>query len=63
MLVRKNMKAIELAEKMGISRQLLSYKFKHNNFTESEMYKIAAALDCELTIELRAAAEEKEKGQ
>ena len=45
-LKRRNMTLAQLAEKTGQSRQNLSNKLSRDNFTEKELYVIAAALDC-----------------
>ena len=47
MLVKRgNMSEADLARKLGISPQNLSNKMKRNNFTQSDLKKIADALDC-----------------
>lgn len=45
-LKRRNMTLAQLAEKTGQSRQNISNKLGRDNFTEKELYTIAAALDC-----------------
>lgn len=47
---RGNLSEAELARRMGISPQNLHNKMKRDNFTESDLAAIAAALDCELDI-------------
>lgn len=44
---RRNLTMADLAEAMGTSRQNLANKMTKNNFTESELKEIAAALGCE----------------
>lgn len=46
-LNRRNMTITQLANKMGTSRQNLTNKFARDNFSETELKEIAAALDCE----------------
>ena len=51
MLVRRgNISEAELARRMGISPQNLSYKMKRDNFTERDLRSVANALDCVLEI-------------
>ena len=45
-LVKRNMTAMQLAKNLGYSSQNIYNKFKRNNFTEEEIARIAAALDC-----------------
>ena len=47
---RGNMSEAELARKMGISPQNLHNKMKRDNFTETDLQEIAAALDCALDV-------------
>lgn len=51
-LVRKKMSLTELAVKVGMSQPNFSKKLKKNNFNETDMRKIAEALDMELILEL-----------
>lgn len=47
MLVKRgNMSEAELARRLGVSPQNLNNKMKRDNFTESDLNKIAEALDC-----------------
>lgn len=46
-LKRRGMTMGDLAEKTGQTRQNLSNKMARDNFSEKEIKKIAAALDCE----------------
>jgi len=47
MLVKRgNMSEAELARKLGVSPQNLNNKMKRDNFSESDLNKIAEALDC-----------------
>ena len=51
MLVKRgNISEAELARRMGISPQNLSYKMKRDNFTEKDLRAIAKALNCTLEI-------------
>ncbi len=42
---QKNMKQVELADKVGISQQNLSNKFTHNSFKYEDLIKIFHALE------------------
>ena len=51
MLVKNNnISAAELARRMGISPQNLNKKLKKDDFYISDLEKVAAALDCTLTV-------------
>ncbi|MCL2498466.1 MAG: helix-turn-helix transcriptional regulator [Symbiobacteriaceae bacterium] len=51
MLVKRgNLSEAELARRMGISPQNLSYKMKRDNFAEGDLRAVARALDCSLEI-------------
>lgn len=50
MLSRRNMTLAQLADKTGQSRQNMSNKMSRDNFSEKELYNIAAALDCTFQI-------------
>ena len=45
-LVKRNMSAAELAEKLGCSPTNLYNKFKRDNFTEKDLKEIAQVLEC-----------------
>ncbi|WP_195985994.1 helix-turn-helix domain-containing protein [Clostridium sp. D33t1_170424_F3] len=45
-LVKKQMTAVQLAEKLGTSPSNLYNKFKRDNFSEKELVEIAEALGC-----------------
>ena len=47
---RGNISEAELARRMGICPQNLHNKMKRDNFTETALAEIAAALDCTLSI-------------
>ena len=47
---RGNLSESELARRMGISPQNLHNKMKRDNFTETDLREIAAALGLELDI-------------
>ena len=47
---RGNISEAELARRMGISPQNLHNKMKRDNFTETDLAEIAAALNCTLSI-------------
>jgi transcriptional regulator with XRE-family HTH domain len=44
---RRNMSFVDLAEKMGTTRQNISNKMAKGNFSESDMAKIADLLNCD----------------
>lgn len=44
---------VELASRLGISRQSLSKKMRNNSFTVNDLEKIAEAVGCSLTIEFQ----------
>lgn len=46
LVTQGNISDAELARRLGITPQKLSYKFKKNNFSVSELEAIAAALGC-----------------
>lgn len=46
LLLRRNTTITALAGEMGISRQYLSKKLKNNDFSVSDLSKIATALNC-----------------
>lgn len=50
---RGNISEAELARRMGVSPQNLNNKMKRDNFTERDLHEIAAALDCELSINFK----------
>ena len=50
---RGNISEAELARRMGVSPQNLNNKMKRDNFTERDLREIAAALDCELSINFK----------
>lgn len=50
---RGNISEAELARRMGVSPQNLNNKMKRDNFTERDLREIAAALDCELSIDFK----------
>lgn len=45
-LTKRKMTATQLAGKIGISRQNLSNKMSRDDFSTSDLMKIAEALDC-----------------
>ena len=47
---RGNLSEAELARRMGISPQNLSYKMKRDNFAERDLQAIASVLECNLEI-------------
>jgi transcriptional regulator with XRE-family HTH domain len=51
-LRRKNMTIAEFADKMGITRQAVNQQLNKNKYTLETMEKYAAALDCDLIIDL-----------
>lgn len=50
LLDRRGMTLTQLAERLGQSRQNLSNKMSRGNFTEKDLYSIAAALGCTLSV-------------
>lgn len=46
LLNRRKMTATELAQRLGISRQNLSNKMSRDDFTTSDLIKIAKELNC-----------------
>lgn len=46
LLRRRGLTITALAENIGLSRQRITYKLKENNFTVTDLEKIAAALGC-----------------
>ena len=44
---RRNMSYVELAAKMGTTRQNVSDKMRKGNFSEKDMIRIASLLDCD----------------
>lgn len=53
LIKRKNMSEAELARKLEISPQNLNAKMKRDNFTESDLRKIAEVLDCSFEVSFR----------
>lgn len=49
-LIKRKMTVTALAERIGISPQNLTNKLKRDNFTESELREIAAAMDCTFEV-------------
>lgn len=49
-LLKKDMMAKDLSEKLGWSPSNLSGKMRRDNFSEKEMQEIAEALECDLKI-------------
>ena len=47
LLIERNMKIKDLAEKLGYSGNNLSNKLRDDNFSEKELRKIAELLDCD----------------
>lgn len=46
LIKRGNISEAELARRLNVSPQNLNAKMKRDNFTESDLIKIAEALDC-----------------
>lgn len=46
LVIRGNLSEAELARRLGISPQNLNNKMKRDNFTVSDLKKIAEVLDC-----------------
>ena len=51
LMKRRNMTMGDMSEKTGQTRQNLSNKMGRNNFSESEIKAMAAAMEC--TVEIR----------
>ena len=49
-VMRGNITESELARRMGTTPQNFNNKMKRDNFTETDLAEIAAALDCNLSI-------------
>jgi DNA-binding Xre family transcriptional regulator len=45
-LIKRNMGVKDLAQKLDCTSQNLSGKFRRDNFSEKELQKIAAAMNC-----------------
>jgi transcriptional regulator with XRE-family HTH domain len=52
MIRRENMTLQDIADKLGVTRQAVSQNLNKGDFTLSNMEKYAAALDCDLIIDL-----------
>ena len=50
---RGNISEAELARRLEISPQNLNAKMKRDNFTESDLRKIASVLDCSFEVAFR----------
>ena len=59
LIKRGNLSEAELARRMGISPQNLSYKMKRDNFAEKDLRSIARALGCDLEISFTLPSGEK----
>ncbi|MDR2314508.1 MAG: helix-turn-helix domain-containing protein [Spirochaetaceae bacterium] len=58
---RRSMSFVDLAVKMGTTRQNVSNKMRRGNFSEDAMKKIADLLDCDYegpTLKMRDSGEE-----
>jgi transcriptional regulator with XRE-family HTH domain len=58
---RQNMSYVDLAAKMGTTRQNISNKMSKDNFSEDDMRRIADLLDCDYegpTLKMRDTGEE-----
>lgn len=51
-LLKRKMNKVELANALNVSSQNLYNKLKKDDFKESDMKKIADALDCKLNVTL-----------
>ncbi len=47
LLVKRNLSAVQLAEKLNTTPSNIYNKFKRDYFSESDLEKIADALDCD----------------
>ena len=59
LLIKRNMRLKDFAEKMGTSSSNISNKLTKDNFSEQEVKKIAEVLDCDydITFTLRDSGE------
>ncbi|MFL8710905.1 helix-turn-helix domain-containing protein [Clostridioides sp. GD02377] len=48
-LIQKDIRQCELAKSLGITPQMLTNRFRKNNFSEKELLEIAKKLNCEFT--------------
>jgi len=54
LLIRRgNISEAELARRLGVSPQNFNHKMRRDNFTEKDLKKIAAALDCSVSISFK----------
>jgi len=54
LLIRRgNISEAELARRLGVSPQNLNHKMRRDNFTEKDLKKIAAALDCTVSVSFK----------
>jgi transcriptional regulator with XRE-family HTH domain len=54
LLIRRgNISEAELARRLGVSPQNLNHKMRRDNFTENDLKKIAAALDCSVSVSFK----------
>ena len=44
---RRGMSFVDLADKMGVTRQNISNKMSKGNFSENDMKRVAELLDCD----------------
>lgn len=59
-LVKRNMSANQLAQKLGTSSSNIYHKFKRDNFSEKELKEIGNILNCDFigTFKMRDTGEE-----
>ena len=51
-LYEKNIKQLDVAEKLGVTQASISKTLKGDNITLEQMSKLADAVDCDLEIKL-----------
>ena len=51
-LYEKNIKQLDIAEKLGVTQASISKTLKGDNITLEQMAKLADAVDCDLDIKL-----------
>lgn len=51
-LYEKNIKQLDIAEKLGVTQASISKTLKGDNITLEQMAKLADAVDCDLEIKL-----------
>lgn len=50
-MLKQKVNVKELSQRLNTSSSNITNKFKRDNFSEKELFEIAAALDCDLKID------------